>query len=416
MAHLLGTGITADDLNDDRLGRTLDWLTAHDLTALFAGVVLRARRAFAFPLETVHRDTTSFSVSGEYAATDDLPPDSQVIRITYGYSRDHRQDLQQWMLALATAGGRDIPSGQQLLAGNASDKESLLQQAREHLHQFGSADGLAVIYVADSGMYSVQNMSLLTAAQVRWIAQTSQAAKDAVVQEPTDLRGTAERQWWETSVTVDGRQERWIVARPQDGIERCRMTMQRHAERDRIAVEKALEKLPTYACEADAQAALAQLRQTAPVWIQVQAEIRSVAHYRQAGRPAKGTPPPVIPWQIHVTCLVDAEAVEREAKRRAWFIVATTVTDLSADEVLRRYAEQSSAERGFAFRKDPLFLASSVFVKKPERVMAIGFIMVCCLLLYRLAEYRVRTQLAQRQDALPNAHTTPDDALALSVL
>src|SRR5215469_8773269 len=36
VAHLLGVGITADDLNDDRLGRTLDWLTAHDLTALFA--------------------------------------------------------------------------------------------------------------------------------------------------------------------------------------------------------------------------------------------------------------------------------------------------------------------------------------------------------------------------------------------
>src|SRR5271165_6677635 len=32
--HLLGAGITAEDLNDDRLGRTLDWLTAHDLTAL----------------------------------------------------------------------------------------------------------------------------------------------------------------------------------------------------------------------------------------------------------------------------------------------------------------------------------------------------------------------------------------------
>src|SRR5262249_58698275 len=44
--HLLGPGITADDLNDDCLGRTLDWLYAHDVTALFAGVALRARRAF----------------------------------------------------------------------------------------------------------------------------------------------------------------------------------------------------------------------------------------------------------------------------------------------------------------------------------------------------------------------------------
>jgi transposase len=33
-------------------------------------------------------------------------------------------------------------------------------------------------------------------------------------------------------------------------------------------------------------------------------------------------------------------------------------------------------ERGFRFLKDPLFLASSVFVKKPERIMALSLIMV----------------------------------------
>jgi len=34
--YLLGPGIRAEDLNDDCLGRTLDWLYAHDVTALFA--------------------------------------------------------------------------------------------------------------------------------------------------------------------------------------------------------------------------------------------------------------------------------------------------------------------------------------------------------------------------------------------
>ena len=36
--HLLGEGITADMLNDDCLGRTLDWIAEHDPTALFAGI------------------------------------------------------------------------------------------------------------------------------------------------------------------------------------------------------------------------------------------------------------------------------------------------------------------------------------------------------------------------------------------
>jgi transposase len=79
--HLLGPGITAADLNDDCLGRTLDWLYAHDVTTLFAGLALRARRVFGVPLTRLHADTTSFAVSGTYPpAEGDL--DAQAIAVT----------------------------------------------------------------------------------------------------------------------------------------------------------------------------------------------------------------------------------------------------------------------------------------------------------------------------------------------
>ena len=183
--------------------------------------------------------------------------------------------------------------------------------------------------------------------------------------------------------------------------------MARQAERDRKAVAARLSKLPMYACEADAQAALATIQQTAPWWIQVQGQIVAVTQYATPGRPAQGVTPDIIGWQIQGTCIIADAAVECEAQRRAWFIVATNVTELPAAGILRRYTEQSSVERGFAFLKDPLFLASSVFVKKPERVMAIGFIMVCCLLVYRLAEYRVRERLAQREETVPDQVNKP---------
>jgi transposase len=64
-------------------------------------------------------------------------------------------------------------------------------------------------------------------------------------------------------------------------------------------------------------------------------------------------------------------------------------------------------ERGFAFLKDPLFLASSVFVKKPQRIMALAFIMVLCLLVYRLAEGRVRQHLAVTHQTVPNQLRQP---------
>jgi transposase len=44
--HLLGAGIRAEMLNDDCLGRTLDWLYAHDPTRLFAGIARQARQMF----------------------------------------------------------------------------------------------------------------------------------------------------------------------------------------------------------------------------------------------------------------------------------------------------------------------------------------------------------------------------------
>src|SRR5690348_10814438 len=49
-----------------------------------------------------------------------------------------------------------------------------------------------------------------------------------------------------------------------------------------------------------------------------------------------------------------------------------------------------------------LFLASSVFVKKPQRIIALSLIMVLCLLVYRLAEYRLRTRLEETGQTIPD--------------
>lgn len=88
--HLLGEGISADMLNDDCLGRTLDWLYAQDVTTLFAGLAYQARRRFGIQAQHIHVDTTSFSVSGDYLPEEEGDP--VALAITYGYSRDHREE------------------------------------------------------------------------------------------------------------------------------------------------------------------------------------------------------------------------------------------------------------------------------------------------------------------------------------
>ncbi len=64
LEHLLGPGIKAEDLNDDCLGRTLDWLYEHDVTRLFAGIACKAPEKLGITSRLRHVDTTSFSVSG----------------------------------------------------------------------------------------------------------------------------------------------------------------------------------------------------------------------------------------------------------------------------------------------------------------------------------------------------------------
>jgi transposase len=77
--------------------------------------------------------------------------------------------------------------------------------------------------------------------------------------------------------------------------------------------------------------------------------------------------------------------------------------------ILERIPEVASTgvERGFRFLKDPLFLASSVFVKKPQRIIALSLVMVLCLLVYRLAEYRLRTRLAETGQTIPDQRHQP---------
>jgi transposase len=105
-------------------------------------------------------DSTSFSVEGVYERADEEPNET-LIRITYGYSRDHRADLKQWQLRLSTTTS-GVPIGLQLLAGNASDRVTLAQQIEEVVYQFRAEGEARPIYIADSALYSEATMAGLS--------------------------------------------------------------------------------------------------------------------------------------------------------------------------------------------------------------------------------------------------------------
>ena len=418
--HLLGPGITAEMLNDDCLGRTLDWLYAHDLTRLFAGIASRARQIFGIKAEQVHIDTTSFSVSGEYITEEEKVQeriDPAVIAITYGYSRDHRNDLKQWMLALATTHDGDVPVFMQPLDGNRSDKVSLLAAIMAIQTQLREAQEEASIYVADNGVYSESNMRQLNQAKVKWVSRVSETMTQArtLIQEGSTSWQQSEDgtvHWFSRELTLPQGRERWVVVYTQASLQHARQAIQRQVEKAQTTWEQTCWHLGNrrFACEADARAqALRDLKEK-PAWLDIHTDLVAHPQYAGKGRPRKDASPTSYQWQIVATLTVDQKQVAQEAFRKACWIVGTNVlepTVLSDQDLIATYKGQGGAERGFRFLKDPLFLASSVFVKKPERIMALSFIMVLCLLVYRLAEFRLCSRLAQTQQTIPNQVQKP---------
>ncbi len=417
------------------MGRTLDWIYEHDPTTLFAGLAQQARHRFGFKAEHLHIDTTSFSVHGEYlpgektskengeegkTGKESSEDEAIPIAITYGYSRDHRADLKQWMMGLATTHDGDIPIFMRSLDGNSSDKESLsasvtdvMKQLRETL----AKEEKEPFAVFDSGGYSQANMTRYNEAKIKWISrvpETSKEAKAAVQEETGDWHQLSDGSGQYKACIMDLPQgkERWVIVQTPAGEQAARLQMEKKVEKAKAQWEKKLWHLSKQelACRDDAEAAWRQAIKGKPSFLTVSCLFQEEGRYQQKGRPKNDASPDYTVWHVLGTLTIDQSEVEAQIKKQARFIVATNVLEeqeLPHEQVYMTYKEQGGVERGFRFLKDPLFLASSIFVKKPERVMALSFIMVLCLLVYRLAEHLLRSQLVATQQTVPNQVNKP---------
>ncbi len=91
-------------------------------------------------------------------------------------------------------------------------------------------------------------------------------------------------------------------------------------------------------------------------------------------------------------------------KQKSCFVLATNTTEQEVDneELLTRYKAQSKVESGFRFLKDPIFFVASFFIKKPSRIDALLMIMTLSLLVYSIAQRRLRANMAKAKATIPN--------------
>lgn len=116
--QLFGAGIIADHFNDDALGRALDYLYKAVPWKVYTSLALSALKVLELRLGTLHNDTTSFSVYGQYLNDSDA---ETKLNITYGHSKQKRPDLKQIVLGISVTPER-IPVLAKVEDGNTSDK------------------------------------------------------------------------------------------------------------------------------------------------------------------------------------------------------------------------------------------------------------------------------------------------------
>ena len=103
-----------------------------------------------------HLDTTSFSLTGEYVPE----RDEHAIRITHGYSKDHRPDLKQAVLELMVSQDGGIPFVSKSWDGNTSDTQVFQKRAEALISAFKDTPSPRYL-VADAKLYGEDNATHL---------------------------------------------------------------------------------------------------------------------------------------------------------------------------------------------------------------------------------------------------------------
>ncbi|HEY5867962.1 MAG TPA: IS1634 family transposase [Candidatus Tectomicrobia bacterium] len=408
-SRLIAPAIKASHLNDDTLGRALDTLYDAGVTELYSLIASTAARRLGLAPTFTHLDSTSFHVDGRYNS--DEAPDEQVVHITQGYSRDHRPDLNQVMLELVVEHQAGIPVLMKPLSGNSSDGKAFGQVISKHIAQIQTTYHPTYL-VADSALYSADNLQKLADTSIKWITRvpaTLTEAQEVLTQANPQTMSPLQAGYRYRVVTSNYGDvaQRWVLIYSEQRQPQAQRTVDKQWLKQSDKEAKAFKTLcrTAFACAADAQQALARFAPDLQTTFLQASAVCPTPRYGKRGRPGPGAQPDEVVY--HITGALASQLTARRTlvDQQSCFILATNELDASQlppQAVLDGYKGQAQAERGFRFLKDPQFLASSLYLKKPERIMALLMVMTVCLLVYAALEYRIRNALKAHGATFPD--------------
>src|SRR5262245_28100259 len=341
-----------DEVNKDRLYRGLDHLLAHK-AALEEYLSQRCGELFAVENEVLLYDVTSTYFEGEAKAN----PQAQ-----RGYSRDHRPDCKQVLIALVvTFDG--FPLGYEVFPGNVHDSRTLATIVATMEARHGT---LGRVWITDRGMASAQNLAWLRETGRRYIigapkselkrfaTQLSHAAGWRQIREDVEVKLTAHP---ETRETV-------ILCRSAERRSKEQAMHEKFSKR----IESALGTLSERIARAKRRLDPAQVnRQIGRILQQNQ---------RSAGRYEIRLEDDPCPAGFRLSVALKAEFDEWAKHSEGAYVLRSNITDWSDEQLWKAYIQLTQAEAAFRIQKDQLNVRP-IWHQRADRVEA--HILVCFL-------------------------------------
>ena len=434
--------VHAQQFDDTRAGRVLDTLWQADPQKVLSTVVHRVIERYQPDRTQVHVDTTSKSFYGIYANQ----PDPSVPQITYGHSKDRRPDLKQLLFGVGMTSDGLLLVGE-VDSGNQSDMTFNGHWITRVREQLGLGMDEFLLYVADSAVVTTDNLGLLQAYKLEILSRLperfalaehlmaqAQAARPETWEELGVIRDAqgkraASYRVWQTEAELAGAVYRFLVVASSTLDKRHLKTLDRAIAGEVAAYHRVVKATEAQAFpeRGAAEAALTQLLHS---WSGMYHHLQgAVEPYEQAlpyprrGRPRAGAVRPTATYyRLQVALVPDVAAQQRARERCGLFVLITSLVDRDhypARFLLDTYKGQHRAEQVLRFLKSPAWVGAYC-LKKPERVAALGYVVLLAAIVYTLLERHVRRALAQPGQppvrGLNNQPTQRPTAYAIQVI
>ncbi len=421
LTSCLGGAVRALDFADDRLETGLDLLGEDQHWAHFeAALNQRTLRVYHLRPQCVRIDTTT--ANGYWQITEDG-------LFQLGHSKDHRPDLPQVKVVLATLDPLGMPVATQVVSGNQADDPlyiPAIDQVRTGIGQRG------LLYVGDCKLMALETRAHLQAGNDSYLGPFSQVQVPAEVldeylkpvwsKEQTLTAVTRPRSNGQAETIAEGFECSQTLTALVKGeaitwVERCLVTHSpAHAQAAAAALHQRLEKAQAAVEALNVRkqgrvhfTELEPLRQAAEAILQ-HAEVSGLLelqyreqvqerHVRKYGaRPAETR----IERQVTVAVQRNETALLESTRRLGWRVYGTNgpAHELSLEQAVLAYRAEYLVERNFGRLKGKPLTLTPMYLQDDQRASGLTRLLSIGLRVLTLLEHVAHIHLAENGAAL----------------